>query len=143
MKKTCSRCNKEKDDTDFNWKNIGIRRQSHCKICQSELTRDHYKRNPNPYKERAHKSNEITRDRNHKLILEYLADHPCVDCGESDPVVLDFDHVMGKDSGINPMINHGSVNEILEEIKKCEVRCSNCHRKRHARLQKNYRNISL
>ena len=51
------------------------------------------------------------RRRNFLFLLDYLSAAPCVDCGERDPVVLDFDHV-------GP------------EIARCEVRCANCHRRR-------------
>jgi hypothetical protein len=58
----------------------------------------------------------------------------CADCGESDPVVLDFDHVRGeKVASIAAMIA-GSYAwlTIEQEIAKCEVRCANCHRRRTA-----------
>ena len=54
----------------------------------------------------------------------------CVDCGESDARVLDFDHVHGKKVGnVSDMANGSySIDAIKKEIRKCEVRCANCHR---------------
>lgn len=68
------------------------------------------------------------------MVHEYLLGHPCTDCGEADPVVLDFDHVVGdKIDSISDMVRRGfSWVAIAEEIEKCEVRCSNCHRRRTA-----------
>lgn len=64
-----------------------------------------------------------------QFVLEYLLDHPCVDCGVTNPIVLDFDHVTGEKIGnVSEMIKSGSLRGIKEEIKKCEVRCANCHR---------------
>jgi aerobic-type carbon monoxide dehydrogenase small subunit (CoxS/CutS family) len=54
----------------------------------------------------------------------------CVDCGyNKSPVALQFDHVFGnKKSSVSNLIRSDYCWEtILEEIKKCEVRCANCH----------------
>ena len=70
------------------------------------------------------------------LVAEYLTIHPCLDCGEADPDVLDFDHR-------NPAKKVKSIADILAgalgirvletEITKCDIRCANCHRRKHAR----------
>lgn len=64
------------------------------------------------------------------LVLEYLRAHPCVDCGETNPVCLDFDHTKGiKKLSISNMLSRDySWKTIIDEIAKCEVRCANCHR---------------
>jgi hypothetical protein len=59
-----------------------------------------------------------------------------VDCGETDPVVLEFDHVRDKLKDIGYMVTVGfSWSAIQLEIEKCEVRCANCHRRKTARVQ--------
>ena len=60
---------------------------------------------------------------------------PCIDCGVKYPhYVMDFDHRDRKTKldNINKMINHHSYSKekILNEIKKCDLVCANCHRMR-------------
>lgn len=55
---------------------------------------------------------------------------PCVDCKVSYPhYVMDYDHVRGeKTKNLAKMVGRTSWDKILEEIDKCELVCSNCHR---------------
>lgn len=81
------------------------------------------------------------RDRNRELNFDYLCAHSCVDCGEGDPVVLDFDHVRGvKVANVSALAFRLKRWEtILEEIAKCEVVCANCHRRRTAERANSFR----
>lgn len=71
----------------------------------------------------------LSKKRNRDYVLNYLKKNPCVDCEESDPIVLQFDHVRGeKKRNISQMVaRHAKLEVIKEEIKKCDVRCANCH----------------
>lgn len=69
-------------------------------------------------------------------LRRYLEQHACVDCGEFDPEVLDFDHLRDKRNNVSTMLWSGMLWKAIEdEIAKCEVRCANCHRRRTAREQ--------
>jgi hypothetical protein len=62
--------------------------------------------------------------------VTYLREHPCIDCGNSDLRVLDFDHRpgSGKRKDVMAMVKEGfSLKKLAEEIAKCDVRCRNCH----------------
>ena len=100
--------------------------------------RSHYKRNTAYYVRKARRRNKAYREEIHKKVFEYLSCHPCVDCGESDSVVLEFDHIESekKRAEVSRMISDfRSWKLILEEIAKCEVRCANCHRRKSAKEQ--------
>jgi hypothetical protein len=64
--------------------------------------------------------------------IEYFREHPCANCGETDPLVLDFDHddPKAKRIEVSKMRNRNKWETILKEIEKCTVRCANCHRRR-------------
>jgi hypothetical protein len=54
----------------------------------------------------------------------------CVDCGyNAHAVALQFDHISDNKKGSvsNLIRSDYAWSTILEEINKCEVRCSNCH----------------
>ena len=63
------------------------------------------------------------------FLYEYLLSHPCVDCGENDPIVLEFDHVSPRESRAS--FASMSLPKLRTEIVKCQVRCANCHKRRH------------
>lgn len=102
---------------------------------QRDYARRHYERNKASYKARASAFTAKAIQRNKRFVLDYLSTHPCVDCGEDDLVVLDFDHVRGtKVKEVTEMVRDGmSITNIRLEIEKCEIRCANCHRRVTAR----------
>lgn len=70
-----------------------------------------------------------------KLVVDHLLQNPCVDCGEPDLLVLEFDHVRGKKlaSISDLMAGKHSYDKVVNEISKCEVRCCNCHARKTAK----------
>src|SRR5262245_26845818 len=99
--------------------------QPYCRACRKKIDEAAYQ------KKRAVQvaRNRATKTRNKKKMLEYLLEHPCVDCGIANPLVLTFDHVKGEKRGdVARLINSSlSWNTIFSEIEKCVVRCFNCH----------------
>ncbi len=88
-----------------------------------------------PYKNRddLYKAQKNYRIKIRAILLEYLSGKSCTDCGENDPIVLDFDHKNPDDKfkSVSKMLSgHYSWKSILKEIEKCEIRCANCHRRK-------------
>ena len=145
LMKKCSRCKKGKLLKEFNFKNKALKiRQASCRTCTRLEIRNHYYKNRQYYLKKARKINSKNRNIVKKYIWDFLKANPCVDCGETDPVVLDFDHQISKISNVSDFIkNRHSLKVIQKEIKKCEVRCANCHRKKTARDFNWYKNKPL
>lgn len=97
----------------------------------AEYNRRYHAKNRAAQYQRVRRNKIKTVAENQGLVCVYLACHPCVDCGEGDIVVLEFDHVRGeKRRAISEMILRGySMATIQKEIDKCDVRCANCHRR--------------
>lgn len=131
-KKICNRCKDEKPVGEFNWRRKKKnQRQSYCKKCQSKYTMASYRADPSRYYERNFKRKRELK----KKVLEFLLEHPCIQCNEADPVVLDFDHrdSESKTDDVSGLVVMGYKWSIIEEeIAKCDVLCSKCHRKKTA-----------
>lgn len=133
--KTCVICKQIKVETEF-YKNKARKDglQNFCKACNSLKVKRHYKLNSEYYKSRSAIRNKQQRADHQMRVAEYLVLHPCVDCGERDIDVLDFDHVRGvKLSGVCRLIGNASWSTVEDEIRKCDVRCANCHRRKTGR----------
>lgn len=135
MSKRCSKCLRILDESAFNWKYKNIKLQYHCKECSRKYVREHYKNNTRYYIDKAHRRNIEVKEKSLKYIGNNFKTHPCVDCGETDILVLEFDHRLRSDKfrEISRLIkSRGTFKKVVDEITKCEVRCANCHRRKTA-----------
>lgn len=128
----CKNCKKEKALQEFE------QHYKTCKKCRYQI--DFY--NPSR-KKYLKKWNSYRRRENIVNMLQYLSNHPCVDCGETNPVLLEFDHVKGKkkSSISNLVYRQANWKTINAEIKKCHVRCVRCHRLRTAKTFNWYKGL--
>lgn len=134
MKKKCFKCEEIKNIEEFSFRNkIDKTRNNTCKKCHKKYVKKHYDDNKKKYIEKSRKNSPLYAKRNKSRMKEYLSDKRCCDCGEDDPVVLQFDHVSGNKKKCVSVMVMGcySWETILKEISKCEIRCSNCHIRRH------------
>jgi hypothetical protein len=115
-RKHCQVCDTTKDLSEFQkdiHKGQGV--QSRCRECNNAATQEQ-------------------RRRRRRFVYDYLLEHPCP-CGESDPVVLEFNHIdpSTKLANISTTLSQcWGIDKIKEEILKCEVLCANCHRRKTA-----------
>lgn len=135
--KICCNCKEEKELTEFN-KNKS-RKDGHntiCRLCSNARSKRYYEENKEHHREVIGERNKKLREQNRRLLFEYYQSNPCVDCGNDNPIVLELDHRDGTDkvSDVSKMM-HSSWETIEAEIKKCDVRCANCHRIRTAKQQ--------
>jgi hypothetical protein len=89
--------------------------------------------NPEKYRKIGTASWRKRTEFNRALVADYKRILHCADCGESDPVVIDFHH---KDPStklfrIGIAAYRKGPEEIILEILKCIALCANCHRRRH------------
>lgn len=140
--KKCTKCKQDKDEEDFAWryKDKGIKSPI-CKSCQKEASDLWYLNNKEKQVANAKKNTFRYREESRKLIIEYLQANPCIDCGETDIVVLEFDHIDPEQKELNIARDYYLVSpeKLKEEIAKCQVRCANCHRRKTARDRGYYR----
>lgn len=142
MMKKCDHCKQYKEDESFawRWKTLGIRQKT-CRDCRKYFNKNWYEgdarqRHLKNVKERKHAARKVARE----YVWNYLSTHPCSQCGETDPVVLEFHHNGGKERAVGVMAAGGyPVAKIQAEIDKCTVLCANCHRRLTMKERKWYR----
>ena len=133
--KVCTKCHQEKPIDDFPWKSKLLnRKHAVCKPCTADRSSQWYESNKESHVQNVMQNKRVDRQEARQYVWDFLSTHPCVDCGERDPVVLEFDHVNEKRENVSRLVVDGaSIHRIELEIALCEVRCSNCHRRKTAR----------
>ena len=117
-------CNIEKVIEEFPLRNQFTQpRQSYCKDCKSKMHSNWYQESKETQKENASRHGIEYRQALREYASEYLSTHPCVDCGERDTVVLEFDHVFGKKNYV--LQSSLGVDHLLRNLKRRSpcVRC--------------------
>ncbi len=105
-----------------------------CRPCRAAYKQEHYAAHKARYVAQAQGRKRAVGEKRMRYLLEYFASHPCVDCGETDPLVLEFDHrASDKAFNIGHALPYRAWAAILAEIAKCDVVCANCHRRRTMR----------
>jgi hypothetical protein len=129
MTRVCSKCKIKLSIEQFSknkYKKTGVNYE--CKSCQKIYKDAHYQNNKQKYKDKAKRHDKKMQE----WWQEFKSKLKCVRCGFSHPAALDFHHLYGKDKAIAQGRSEGwGKKRVLEEINKCEVLCSNCHRILH------------
>jgi len=140
-RKKCSGCGKTKALSSFRWFNKAEgRRISRCRDCDQANRKKDYEKNREKYLAR----NRTLYAKLRSIALEHK-NKPCKDCKKKYPYyVMDYDHVDPKTkvAKVSSLIHRGSEKLLLDEIAKCDVVCSNCHRIRSHQHRKGDQNGS-
>jgi 5-methylcytosine-specific restriction endonuclease McrA len=139
--KRCSTCKAVKPLTEFNRRSASPDgRQWSCRECNKRYHYENLERHMGQIRRR--KRERV--DDNRRRLFELLVRSSCVDCGTTDPIVLDFDHLRDKAASVSRLVFSGAEWATVEaEIAKCDIVCSNCHRRRTARRAGSYRHRFL
>jgi hypothetical protein len=130
MKKICNICNKEKELSEFpKNKRTKDGYSGRCLICNRKVVKEHYYKNKKLYLEKNKRYNE----RKKEWWLELKSKLKCNRCSENNIVCLDFHHIdpTVKEGNLSHIWKSWSKQRVLDELKKCEVLCKNCHAKEH------------
>ena len=134
--KRCPKCKEYKLRAEFykdKSRKDGLK--CHCKACRLSDLRRWTKENRGRCS--AYMKEYFNKKR--KFYREYKKNLKCQQCGEAHPACLEFHHrnPEEKEFGIGHSIEKKSVEQVMNEIAKCDVLCANCHKKLHYDLKRN------
>ncbi len=137
MSKTCTICKEIKSFDCFHKKTRSKDGyQNVCKHCSKLKSQDYY--NNNTEKHKLVTKNKLKEERSKKseFINKIKTYYGCQLCNERESCCLEFHHCVGeKEFNIADFRTMGvGFDKLKNEIAKCVILCSNCHKKVHAEL---------
>lgn len=129
----CGRCGEFKPTPEFAWRRVRRGQlDNYCRPCRAAYKQEHYARHRERYVAKAMRRKNALAAERAAYLVEFFRERACVDCGELDPLVLEFDHLGDKKFDISRGLRDRNWQAVLDEIAKCDVVCANCHRRRTA-----------
>lgn len=106
------------------YKDLEVRKRKHA-----EYSKKYYEAN----KKEIIASGKIRKKARKADWQAFKATLSCVTCGEDHPATFDFHHIERHPDNrkVYKLLQQNNIGAAFEEIKKCMVLCSNCHRKVH------------
>jgi hypothetical protein len=134
MNKICINCKESFKEDQFPFVPSKKRRLARCHACKKAYDREYWARTKDRRNERKRENISNSHRRNVQYVLDYLKNHPCEYCNETDPLVLEFDHKdpTTKVNHVSLFMRSRSLKSLKQEISKCRVLCANCHRRKTA-----------
>ena len=102
---------------------------------QKEAQHKSYLKNIKKVKEK----NKTYREKVREYLRKEKESNPCMDCGVNYPYyVMEYDHTKdNKVKTVSWFASNGTIDQVINEISKCDLICSNCHKARTwLRMQK-------
>lgn len=124
-------CREWKPESDFHNSRTG--QFSYCKDCRRAYDRRYYHERGKAARRKRQRDRMVAI---RAWVSELKRDVPCADCGGSFPgPVMHWDHLPGhiKVGEISVLAAERGRMIVLEELKKCELVCANCHAIRTSR----------
>lgn len=109
--------------------------KKHCIACEKKYKAEYHQKNKARRMPLIRAADKAAKLAKRIWAYNYLLNNPCKECGESNPVVLEFNHrnPAEKCFAIADGLARYAFDKVKAEIEKCEVLCANCHRKVTAR----------
>jgi hypothetical protein len=127
VSRRCGRCHEDLPSTAFARAGAGY--QHWCRGC----FRAYFRERGALHVKQVNAAKALRQEPLRRRVISHLKEHPCVDCGEDDLRVLEFDHREHKDDEVGQLVLRAVPVERLDaEIARCDVVCVNCHRHRTA-----------
>jgi len=106
--------------------------QTHCIACNKQRNREWYENNKVAKIKKTGVQRKQRAQKRKDLIWSEAEKVGCHFCEENDRIVLDFHHLRDKEFDVSDGVWNVSWEKLKEEITKCVIICSNCHRRVHA-----------
>ena len=125
VSRSCAKCGASRPETAFHRSRTG--QFSYCRDCRRAYDRRYYAE--------CGRTARLARARAWRVAARVWMDtlkegRACADCGELFPTyVMHWDHLPGhyKVADVSAMVSSRRREIVLDELKKCELVCANCH----------------